>query len=198
MLRRSLLVLCVVAACGGPFKDAMKRGDQYASAGMWDQAAAEYQKAQQIEPGNTEVQIKLRQVAQKRSGERLARGKALIARGEIEAGLAVIQEAAKLDPASTDAQRTLDDANQQALRRAEELLFGSNQSVKMAAVAGLGVAFMSRWSVQAAVNGGILRILPLRDLRMIRHFSWATASRELHGGAGRFLAWARKNPPPRP
>lgn len=84
------------------------------------------------------------------------------------------------------------------VRLRPELVFGSNQSIKMAAVAGLGVAFVSRWTVQHQVAGGSLRILPLRDLRMVRAFSWATASRELHGGAGRFLAWARRNPPPRP
>ncbi len=122
-MSRALLVLCVVvAACGGPFKDAMKRGDQYAKAGMWDQAATEYQKAQKIEPGNTDVQIKLKQVAQKQSGERLARGKALMARGELEAGLSVIQEAAKLAPDNTEAQRALDDAIVTALKKAEELL----------------------------------------------------------------------------
>ena len=80
----------------------------------------------------------------------------------------------------------------------QELVFGSNQSIKMAAVAGLGIAFVSRWTVQHQVAGGSLKILPLRDLRMVRAFSWATASRELLGGAGSFLAWARRNPPPRP
>lgn len=79
-----------------------------------------------------------------------------------------------------------------------ELQFGSNQSVKMAAVAGLGVAFVSRWSVRLEVAAGALRILPLRDLRLVRHFSFATASRQLHGPAGRFLAWARRNPPGTP
>jgi DNA-binding transcriptional LysR family regulator len=64
--------------------------------------------------------------------------------------------------------------------------------------AGLGIAFVSRWSAQDQVVAGSLKILPLRDLRMVRAFSWATASRELHSGAGRFLAWARRNPPPRP
>jgi DNA-binding transcriptional LysR family regulator len=82
--------------------------------------------------------------------------------------------------------------------RRPDLLFGSNQSIKMAAVAGLGVAFVSRWSVQLEVGAGTLKVLPLRDLRMMRAFSWATASRDLHGGAGRFLAWARRNPPSRP
>ncbi len=49
-----------------------------------------------------------------------------------------------------------------------ELLFGSNQSIKMAVAAGLGVAFVSRWSVQHNL------------------------------AAGRFLAWARRNPPKAP
>lgn len=82
--------------------------------------------------------------------------------------------------------------------RKSELLFGSNQSLKMAAVAGLGVAFVSRWSVQLEVSTGSLRVLPLRDLRIARSFSWATTSRQLHGAAGSFLAWARRNPPARP
>lgn len=84
-----------------------------------------------------------------------------------------------------------------ALRRAE-LVFGSNQSIKMAAVAGLGVAFVSRWSVQLMLATGVLRILPIRDLRIVRAFSWAMTSRGLHGAAGKFLAWARKHPPARP
>jgi DNA-binding transcriptional LysR family regulator len=79
--------------------------------------------------------------------------------------------------------------------RRADLQFGSNQSVKLAAVAGLGVAFVSRWSVRLEVAAGILRILPLRDLKLVRRFSWATAARETGGPAGRFLAWARRNPP---
>ncbi len=82
--------------------------------------------------------------------------------------------------------------------RRSELLFGSNQSMKMAAVAGLGVAFVSRWSVQLEVSAGLLRVLPLRDLRLVRAFSWAMPSPRIHGAAGRFQAWAARNPPPRP
>lgn len=82
--------------------------------------------------------------------------------------------------------------------RHAELLFGSNQSMKMAAVAGLGVAFVSRWSVQLEVAAGMLRILPLRDLRLARAFSWATGAPQLHGAVGRFHAWARRHPPARP
>jgi DNA-binding transcriptional LysR family regulator len=81
---------------------------------------------------------------------------------------------------------------------AAQLQFGSNQSVKMAAVAGLGVAFVSRWTVRAEVAAGALRILPIRDLRLVRDFSFAATSRELVGPAGRFLAWARRHPPSAP
>ncbi len=122
---RALVAVCltvILASCGGPFRDAVKRGDSYAQAGMWDKAALEYKAALKLEPSDTDVNIKLKGVQQKQAGERLARGKALMARGEIEAGLAVIQEAAKLTPDSTEAQQALDSANQQALKKAEELL----------------------------------------------------------------------------
>jgi tetratricopeptide (TPR) repeat protein len=118
----ALWLAAALAACGGPFKDAVKRGDQYSEAGMWDKAEAEYQAALKLEPGDTDVQIKLKKVREKKSGEHLARGKALLARGEIEAGLAVIQQAAQLAPDNTEAQRALTDANAQALNKAEELL----------------------------------------------------------------------------
>jgi DNA-binding transcriptional LysR family regulator len=81
---------------------------------------------------------------------------------------------------------------------AAQLQFGSNQSVKMAAVAGLGVAFVSRWTVRSELAAGALRILPIRDLRLVRDFSFATSARELVGPAGRFLAWARRHPPSAP
>ncbi|HEY5927341.1 MAG TPA: hypothetical protein VIV11_36910, partial [Kofleriaceae bacterium] len=125
ILARPLVTLwlaVMLAACGGPFKDAVKRGDQFANAGMWDKASVEYQAALKIKPGDTDVTIKLRQIAEKQSGERLTRGKSLMARGEIEAGLAVIQEAARLSPDNTEAQRALTDANQAALKKAEDLL----------------------------------------------------------------------------
>ena len=78
------------------------------------------------------------------------------------------------------------------------LQLGSNQSVKMAAVAGLGVAFMSRWSVRLELAAGKLRILPIRDLRIERTFSWATTAPKLRGVEGRFLSWARRYPPSSP
>ncbi len=92
---------------------------------------------------------------------------------------------------------------EQALRRAigprrrlqRVLQLGSNTSVKAAAVAGLGIAFLSRWSVQLETAAGLLRILPIQDLHIRRAFSWALPSSTVHGLEGRFLEWARKNPP---
>jgi tetratricopeptide (TPR) repeat protein len=125
-LRRSrlLLLVAVIAGCGGASGAAMDRGDKYAEAGMWDKAAAEYEQALRLDPSDTDAAIKLKQARAKMSAERLARGRTLIQRGEIEAGLATIQEAVRLDPESPQAQKALTDANAAALARAEQLLEG--------------------------------------------------------------------------
>ena len=119
-----LLLAAALAGCGGASGAAIDRGDQYAEAGLWDKAAAEYEQALKLDPGNTDAAIKLKKVRARMSAERLARGRSLIQRGEIEQGLAAIQEAARLDPDSAEAQKALTDANAAALARAEELLAG--------------------------------------------------------------------------
>ncbi len=118
--------LFLVVACGGggPFRDAMDRGDRYAEAGHWDRAAAEYEQALRIDPKDADAAIKLRNARAKMSEERLGRARAMLQRGEIEAGLAVIQEAVRLDPQSTAAQKALTHANGVALSRAEQALEG--------------------------------------------------------------------------
>ena len=40
-----LLVLAGLIGCGGPFAEAVARGDQYAASGLWDEAAAAYGRA---------------------------------------------------------------------------------------------------------------------------------------------------------
>lgn len=95
------------------------------------------------------------------------------------------------------------DVVDRALRRAlgqrrihaHDLQLGSNQAVKGAAMAGLGIAFLSRWGVQLEVAAGRLRVLPIADLRITRSFAWALPSVEVAGIAGQFLRWARRNPP---
>jgi hypothetical protein len=65
----------------------------------------------------------------------------------------------------------------------------------MAAVEGLGVAFLSRWSVQCELALGRLRMLAIADLQVMRHFSWALPTSDLYGLPGLFLQWARRHPP---
>ncbi len=119
-----LLLAAALAACGGASGAALDRGDKYAEAGLWDKAAAEYEQALRLDPKNTDAAIKLKKVRSKMSAERLVRGRSLIQRGEIEQGLAAIQEAARLDPDSAEVQKALTDANAAALARAEQLLAG--------------------------------------------------------------------------
>ncbi|UQA54729.1 hypothetical protein [Polyangium aurulentum] len=118
----AVLVALVVAGCGGAYAQAIARGDKFAASGMWDEAAAAYEQAQKIDPEDGEAGIKLKQARKKQADERLAKGKSLIARGEIASGLAAILDAVKLDPDSTAAQAALADANAEAVREAEELL----------------------------------------------------------------------------
>lgn len=89
---------------------------------MWDKAAAEYEAAVKLEPENPEASIKLKEARRRQSGERLARGKSLLQRGELEQALEVLQQAARFDPEGVEAQTALSEANAQVLRKAEELL----------------------------------------------------------------------------
>lgn len=82
-------------------------------------------------------------------------------------------------------------------RRAHErdVQLGSTEAIKAAVLLGLGVGFLSRWSIQAETRSGRLAILKLRDLRVQRSFSWALRSPNLGGQAGRFYQHARRAPP---
>ncbi len=64
---------------------------------------------------------------------------------------------------------------------------GSTEAVKGAALAGLGVAFLSRWTVRTELALGTLRALPLRDLAIARGFSWALPAGGATGVAREFL-----------
>src|SRR5215204_4709507 len=114
----SLLLALTLAGCAGAYGKAVARGDDFAKAGLYEKAAAEYEAAMKLDPGEPEAQIKLKEVRRKMSGERLAKGNSLIQRCEIAAGLAALQEAARLDPDSADAQRALTDGNGKALSKA--------------------------------------------------------------------------------
>ncbi|MFY0574882.1 LysR substrate-binding domain-containing protein [Cystobacter fuscus] len=76
-----------------------------------------------------------------------------------------------------------------------DLQLGSTEAIKGAVAAGLGVGFLSRWSIQDELASGRLRTLPMPDLRVKRAFSWVLPVDAPSGVAGRFLRHARAVPP---
>ncbi|QSQ25267.1 LysR family transcriptional regulator [Pyxidicoccus parkwayensis] len=79
--------------------------------------------------------------------------------------------------------------------RAGDLQLGSTEAIKGAVSAGLGVGFLSLWSIQAERASGRLRLLPVPGLRVERAFSWVLPVDTPSGAAGRFLRHARASPP---
>lgn len=76
-----------------------------------------------------------------------------------------------------------------------DLQLGSTEAIKGAVSLGLGVGFLSRWSIQGELVAGRFRVLPVRDLRVPRTFSWVLPVDAPAGLAGRFLRHARASPP---
>lgn len=76
--------------------------------------------------------------------------------------------------------------------RDRDVELGSTEAIVGAAAAGLGVAFVSRWSVRAHLAAGLVRVLPGLDLVVRRTFRWALPAGKLGGTAERFYAFARR------
>ena len=70
----------------------------------------------------------------------------------------------------------------------------STEAIVGGVMAGLGVAFVSRWSVRAHVAAGLVRVIPGLDLVVRRTFRWALPAGALSGTAARFHAFAQRTP----
>jgi DNA-binding transcriptional LysR family regulator len=70
---------------------------------------------------------------------------------------------------------------------------GSTEAILGGAVAGLGIAFVSRISIRAHLAGGLLRLVPGLDLVVRRTFHWAMPGGALSGPAASFYAFARRS-----
>ncbi|MBZ4372471.1 LysR family transcriptional regulator [Corallococcus sp. AS-1-6] len=79
--------------------------------------------------------------------------------------------------------------------RRGDLQLGSTEAIKRAVSLGLGVALLSRWSIDGELSQGRFQVLPVPGLRIPRAFSWALPVAEPSGAAGRFLRHARATPP---
>ena len=79
--------------------------------------------------------------------------------------------------------------------RGSDLVVGDTESIKSCVLLGLGIGFLSRWSIQREVAHGTLEVIPLPDLSIPRTFSWVQAGGGAPGQAGAFLRHALAHPP---
>ncbi|NMO17470.1 LysR family transcriptional regulator [Pyxidicoccus fallax] len=82
--------------------------------------------------------------------------------------------------------------------QAADMQLGGTEAIKGAVAAGLGVGFLSRWSIQGELASGRFRLLPLPELHVARAFSWVLPVDAPSGVAGGFLRHARATPPIHP
>jgi DNA-binding transcriptional LysR family regulator len=76
-----------------------------------------------------------------------------------------------------------------------DLEIGSMEGIKRAVALGLGVGFLSRWSIHLERALARYRVLNVPGLSIARRFSWAVPGGDLSGQAARFYAFAKSVPP---
>ena len=74
-----------------------------------------------------------------------------------------------------------------------DLELGSTEAIVGGAVAGLGLAFVSRVSIEAHLAAGLVRVVPGLGLALKRTFRWALPSGALGGVAANLYAQARSS-----
>ena len=92
---------------------------------------------------------------------------------------------------------------ERALRRAgvnprklsHEKVIGGTEGIKAAVAAGLGIAFVSRWSIQDEIAHGQLATIPLVDLTIPRTFHWALPAGALPSAAMAVTRYLESYPP---
>jgi molybdate transport repressor ModE-like protein len=76
-----------------------------------------------------------------------------------------------------------------------DLEIGSTEGIKRAVALGLGVGFLSRWSIHLELALGRFRVLNVPGLTIARRFSWVLPAGDPSGQAARFYAFAKSVPP---
>lgn len=79
--------------------------------------------------------------------------------------------------------------------RPADLVVGDTETIKSCVLAGLGIGFLSLWSIQRELLNGSLEVIAIPDLRILRTFSWARGSGALPGLAAAFWRHACQEPP---
>jgi DNA-binding transcriptional LysR family regulator len=76
----------------------------------------------------------------------------------------------------------------------QDLVLASSEAIVGAAAAGLGLAFLSRWTASVHLAAGRLKPVPALGLEFRRSFHWALSSSAPGGAAGLFLNLAQGLP----
>ena len=86
-------------------------------------------------------------------------------------------------------------ADRALFHRDSDLVLGHTEAIKAAVLEGLGIAFLSPWSIRGELKRRELEILDLPGLRVPRAFSWVRPSGALQGPAERVHRYAMEHPP---
>ncbi|MFO0550485.1 MAG: hypothetical protein U0271_18970 [Polyangiaceae bacterium] len=123
-LRRPLAIalLIVAAGCTSAYRKAMDRGDSFARSGRWDEAAAAYEEATNLEPEEQEARLALREARRQQSVMRTKLGYDLLAQGRPRDALDPFKDAIRFDPMNTRAQSGLAEAKREVLALARSSL----------------------------------------------------------------------------
>jgi DNA-binding transcriptional LysR family regulator len=92
-------------------------------------------------------------------------------------------------------EKALRKADPRLVPRETDLIIGHTESIKAAVIEGLGIGFLSRWSIREELRRGALTIIPLPGLRIHRTFSWVQPAGGASGLSQVFLRFAQQNPP---
>ena len=104
--------------CGGAFAHAMKRGDQYSRAEMWDSAAEAYEEASRLDPRDPRAAVMLRHARQKQAVLRMEQARVMASRQDFVQALHLAREAVAFAPDHLPHQRELNDIVETAAQHA--------------------------------------------------------------------------------
>jgi DNA-binding transcriptional LysR family regulator len=92
-------------------------------------------------------------------------------------------------------ERALREADVNPRKLSHEKVIGGTEGIKAAVAAGLGIAFVSRWTIQDELAHGQLAIIPLVDLTIPRTFHWALPAGALPPAASAVTRYLEAYPP---
>jgi DNA-binding transcriptional LysR family regulator len=92
-------------------------------------------------------------------------------------------------------ERALRAAGVNPRKLSHEKVIGGTEGIKAAVAAGLGIAFVSRWSIQDELAHGQLAVIPLVDLTIPRTFHWAFPAGALPSAASAVTRYLEAYPP---